>query len=203
LGLPHAVEALPVLLHTAVFLFFAALVDILTILSHFPTPAVTVAVSAYLCMALPLAYPNSGPFQQVTMPFNLDAIRHVVRFIYERPSVIAWKVYGRVIYKLEDLSSAVDLLDEDRVGGVRCCQTGDIIARPLHPTPRRTRFGVRIAHPSWTSSTVRHGARGASKIHKQARPPWAIRRYVRTASSSPSSRATRSPHLPKHGQPPL
>ena len=56
-GLPHAVEALPVLLHAAVFLFFAALVDILTIPSRFPTPVVAVAASAYLCMAL-LAYPN-------------------------------------------------------------------------------------------------------------------------------------------------
>jgi len=65
----------------------------------------------------------NSPFQQVTMLFSLDAIRHVVRFIYERPSVITWEVYGRVIYKLEDLSSAVDLLDEDRVGGVRGCQT--------------------------------------------------------------------------------
>jgi hypothetical protein len=160
-----------------------------------------------------LTLPNlaNGLFQQVTMPFSLDPIRHVVRFIYERPSVIAWKVYGRVIYKLEDWLSAVNLPDEDRVGGVRCCQTGDIIARPLHGRRRRpwnTRHhGLDLAfelpiHPG-PPLPVRHGARRASKIHKQARPPWAIRRYVHTASSSPSSRATRSPHLPKHGQPRL
>jgi hypothetical protein len=160
----------------------------------------------------------NGPFQQVTMLFSLDAIRHVVRFIYERPSVITWN-HGRVLYNSGDLSSAVDLRDEDRVGGVRGCQIGDIIARPRvrppeealeHPTPRRTRFGVRIAHPSWTSSTraawgptclqdpqtsatavlSASGSRTAAVGHQTVRPHCVLEPFLR---------ATRSPHLPKHG----
>jgi len=118
-GLPRAVEALPALLHAAVFLFFAGLVDFLININHTVgfclLSAVVVAASLYfLCTALPLVYPNS-PYQtpltivlwiiqHATLLVSLDVIRRVIRFIYERTGLIAWKVYGRVIYKSDDYS---------------------------------------------------------------------------------------------------
>ena len=118
-GLPRAVEALPALLHAAVFLFFAGLVDFLININHTVAfcllSAVVVASSSYfLCTALPLVYPNS-PYQtpltivlwiiqHTTLLVSLDVIRRVIKFIYERTGLIAWKVYGRVIYKLDDYS---------------------------------------------------------------------------------------------------
>jgi Family of unknown function (DUF6535) len=118
-GLPRAVEALPALLHASVFLFFAGLVDFLLNINHTVAfsllSAVAVAASAYfLCTALPLTYPNSPyqtpltnllwMFQQATLVVSLDAMRRVVKFVYEHTGLIAWKLYGRVIYKLDDHS---------------------------------------------------------------------------------------------------
>jgi len=156
-GLPRAVEALPALLHTSVFLFFAGLVDFLININHTVAfsllSAVAVVASAYfLFTTLPLMYPNSPyqtplttvlwTFQQATLLVSLDVMRRVAKFFYERSGLVAWKLYGRIIYKLDDhsrrlaqgfarsreaialrqptkmdsraLSWALDALDEDR-----------------------------------------------------------------------------------------
>jgi hypothetical protein len=118
-GLPRAVEALPALLHASVFLFFAGLVDFLININHTVAfsllSAVAVVASAYfLFTALPLVFPNSPYqtplttllwlFQQMTLLVSLNAMRRVIKFVYERTGLIAWKFYGRVIYKLDDHS---------------------------------------------------------------------------------------------------
>jgi hypothetical protein len=82
-------------------------------------------------------------FQQATLLASLDALRRVIKFVYEHTGLIAWKLYGRVIHKLDDhsrrlaqgfarsreaialrqptkmdsraLSWTLDVLDEDRV----------------------------------------------------------------------------------------
>ena len=156
-GLPRAVEALPALLHASVFLFFVGLVDFLININDTVAfsllSAIAVAASAYfLFTALPLMYPNSPYqtplttvlwiFQQATLLISLDVMRRVVKFFYERTGLVAWKLYGRIIYKLDDhsrhlaqgfarsreaialrqptkmdsraLSWALDALDEDR-----------------------------------------------------------------------------------------
>ncbi len=118
-GLPHAVEALPALLHASVFLFFAGLVDFMVNINHKVAvsliSAVAMGASAYfLCTALPLMYPNS-PYQtpltnllwvlrQGTLLSGLDLTRRVVRFIYEHTGWVAWKLYGRLIFLLDDHS---------------------------------------------------------------------------------------------------
>ena len=156
-GLPRAVEALPALLHASVFLFFVGLVDFLININDTVAfsllSAVVVAASAYfLFTAIPLMYPNA-PYQtpltavlwifhQATLLVSLDAMRRVVKFFYERTGFVVWKLYGRIIYKLDDhsrrlaqgfarsrevialrqptkmdsraLSWALDALDEDR-----------------------------------------------------------------------------------------
>jgi Family of unknown function (DUF6535) len=118
-GLPRAVEALPALLHVSVFLFFAGLVDFLININHTVAfsllSAVAIVASAYfLFTTLPLVYPNSPyqtplttilwMFQHVTLVVSLDAMRRVIKFVYEHTGLIAWKLYGRVIYKLDDHS---------------------------------------------------------------------------------------------------
>ena len=118
-GLPTAVEALPALLHISVFLFFAGLVDFLINVNHTVAfsllSAVVVGASAYfLFTTLPLIYPNS-PYQtpltnvlwiirQTMLLISLDFMRRVVRFIYEHTGFVVWKLYGRVLYKLDEHS---------------------------------------------------------------------------------------------------
>ncbi|KAI0294089.1 hypothetical protein B0F90DRAFT_1758947 [Multifurca ochricompacta] len=121
-GLPRAVEALPALLHASLFLFFAGLVDFLININHTVAfsllSAVAVGASAYfLCTALPLMYPNSpyqtpltNPlwmFQQAVLIVVLDSMRRIVKFIYEHTGVVAWKVYGRIIFMLGDHSRRI------------------------------------------------------------------------------------------------
>lgn len=118
-GLPRAVEALPALLHASVFLFFAGLVDFLININHTAAfsllSAVAVVASAYfLFTTLPLMYPNSPyqtplttvlwTIQQATLLISLDVMRRVVKLFYERTGLVAWKLYGRIIYKLDDHS---------------------------------------------------------------------------------------------------
>jgi hypothetical protein len=118
-GLPTAVEALPALLHVSVFLFFAGLVDFLININHTVAfsllSAVVVGTSAYfLFTILPLIYPNS-PYQtplttllwifhQTTLLISLDLLRRFVKFMYERTGVVVWKLYGRILFKLDDHS---------------------------------------------------------------------------------------------------
>ena len=40
----------------------------------------------------------------MTLLVSLDAMRRVIKFVYEHTGLIAWKLYGRVIYKLDDHS---------------------------------------------------------------------------------------------------
>jgi hypothetical protein len=118
-GLPTAVEALPALLHISVFLFFAGLVDFLININHTVAfsllSAVVVGTSAYfLFTVLPLIYPNSPYqtpltsllwiFQQTTLLISLDLLRRFVKFMYEHTGVVVWKLYGRIIFKLDDHS---------------------------------------------------------------------------------------------------
>lgn len=118
-GLPSAVEALPALLHASVFLFFAGLVDFLININHTVAfsilSAVALVASAYfLFTTLPLIYPNSPyqtplttvlwTFQQATSLVSLDVTRRVVKSFYERTGLVAWGLYGRIIYKLDDHS---------------------------------------------------------------------------------------------------
>jgi hypothetical protein len=118
-GLPAAVEALPALLHVSVFLFFAGLVDFLININHTVAfsllSAVVVGMSAYfLFTALPLIYPNSPYqtplttllwiFQQTTLLISLDLLRRLVKFIYEHTGIVVWKLYGRILFKLDDHS---------------------------------------------------------------------------------------------------
>ncbi|KAI9511927.1 hypothetical protein F5148DRAFT_974518 [Russula earlei] len=118
-GLPRAVEALPALLHASVFFFFAGLVDFLININHTVAfsllSAVAVGASAYfLCTVLPLVYPNSPyqtpltnllwMFQQTTLILSLNLMRRIVKFIYEHTGVVVWKLYGWVIFKLNDHS---------------------------------------------------------------------------------------------------
>ena len=118
-SLPAAVEALPALLHVSVFLFFAGLVDFLININHTVAfsllSAVVVGSSAYfLFTALPLIYPNS-PYQtpltsllwilqQTTLLISLNLLRRLVKFMYERTGVVVWKLYGRILFKLDDHS---------------------------------------------------------------------------------------------------
>ena len=118
-GLPRAVEALPALLHAAVFLFFAGLVDFMININHsvaFPLlSAVAVAASAYLLSTVhPLLYPNS-PYQtpltsflwvsqQAVLVASLNMTRRVARFIYGCTNLVSWKLYGRLIFLLDDHS---------------------------------------------------------------------------------------------------
>ena len=117
--LPVAVEALPALLHISVFFFFAGLVDFLININHTVAfsllSAVVVGTSAYfLFTVLPLIYPNS-PYQtplttllwicqQTTLLISLDLLRCFVKFIYEHTGVVGWKLYGHILFKLDDHS---------------------------------------------------------------------------------------------------
>jgi hypothetical protein len=115
-GLPAAVEALPALLHVSVFLFFAGLVDFLININHTVAfsllSAVVAGTSAYfLFTVLPLIYPNSPYqtpltsllwiFQQTTLLISLDLLRRFVKFIYDHTGVVVWKLYGRILFKLD------------------------------------------------------------------------------------------------------
>ena len=118
-GLPAAVEALPALLHVSVFLFFAGLVDFLININHTVAfsllSAVVAGMSAYfLFTALPLIYPNS-PYQtpltailwmlqQATLLISLELLRRLVKFMYEHTGIVVWKLYGRILFKLDDHS---------------------------------------------------------------------------------------------------
>jgi Family of unknown function (DUF6535) len=118
-GLPATVEALPALLHVSVFLFFAGLVDFLININHTVAfsllSAVVVGTSAYfLFTVLPLIYPDSPYqtpltsllwiFQQTTLLISLDLLRRFVKFVYEHTGVVVWKLYGRILFKLDDHS---------------------------------------------------------------------------------------------------
>lgn len=118
-GLPATVEALPALLHISVFLFFAGLVDFLININHTVAfsllSAVVVGTSAYfLFTVLPLIYPNSPYqtpltsllwiFKQTTLLITLDLLRRFVKFMYEHTGVVVWKLYGRILFKLDDHS---------------------------------------------------------------------------------------------------
>ena len=118
-GLPVAVEALPALLHVSVFLFFGGLIDFLININHTVAfsllSAVVVGTSAYfLFTVLPLIYPNSPYqtplttllwiFQQTTLLISLDLLRRLVKFIYEHTGIVVWKLYGRILFKLDDHS---------------------------------------------------------------------------------------------------
>ena len=118
-GLPAAVEALPALLHVSVFLFFAGLVDFLININHTVAfsllSAVVVGMSAYfLFTILPLIYSNSPYqtpltnllwiFQQTTLLISLDLLRRLVKFMYEHTGIVVWKLYGRILFKLDDHS---------------------------------------------------------------------------------------------------
>jgi hypothetical protein len=118
-GLPVAVEALPALLHVSVFLFFAGLVDFLININHTVAfsllSSVVVGTSAYfLFTVLPLIYPNS-PYQtplttllwisqQTMLLISLDLLRRFVKFMYEHTGIVVWKLYGRILFKLDDHS---------------------------------------------------------------------------------------------------
>jgi Family of unknown function (DUF6535) len=118
-GLPLAVEALPAILHVSVFLFFAGLVDFLININHTVAfsllSAVAVLASTYfLFTALPLIYPNS-PYQtpltallwvtqQTTLLISLDLMRRIVRFVYEHTGIVVWKLYGSILFNLDDHS---------------------------------------------------------------------------------------------------
>ena len=116
---PVAVEALPAILHISVFLFFAGLVDFLININHTVAfsllSAVVVGTSAYfLFTALPLIYPNSPyqtplttlfwMFHQMTLLISLDLLRRFVKFTYEHTGIVVWKLYGRILFKLDDHS---------------------------------------------------------------------------------------------------
>ena len=118
-GLPAAVEALPALLHISVFLFFAGLVDFLININHAVAfsllSAVVVGTSAYfLFTVLPLIYPNSPYqtpltsllwiFQQTMLLISLDLLRRFLKFMYEHTGVVVWKLYGHILFKLDDHS---------------------------------------------------------------------------------------------------
>jgi hypothetical protein len=118
-GLPAAVEALPALLHISVFLFFAGLVDFLININHTVAfsllSAVVAGTSAYfLFTVLPLIYPNSPYqtpltsllwiFQQTMLLISLDLLRRFLKFMYEHTGVVVWKLYGRILFKLDDHS---------------------------------------------------------------------------------------------------
>ena len=118
-SLPAAVEALPALLHISVFLFFAGLVDFLININHTVAfsllSAVVVGTAAYfLFTVLPLIYPNSPYqtpltsllwiFQQTTLLISLDLLRRLFKFMYEHTGVVFWKLYGRILFKLDDHS---------------------------------------------------------------------------------------------------
>lgn len=117
--LPVAVEVLPALLHVSVFIFFAGLVDFLININHTVAfsllSAVVVGISAYfLFTALPLIYPNSPyqtplttflwVFQQTTLLISLELLRRFVKFTYEHTGFVIWKIYGRILFKLDDHS---------------------------------------------------------------------------------------------------
>jgi Family of unknown function (DUF6535) len=138
-GLPVTVEALPALLHVSVFLFFAGLVDFLININHAVAfsllSAVVVGTSAYfLFTVLPLIYPNSPYqtplttllwiFQQTTLLISLDLLRRFVKFIYEHTGVVAWKLYGRILFKLDDHSRRL------RQGFSRCRETIALMQPP-------------------------------------------------------------------------
>ena len=118
-SLPVAVEALPALLHVSVFLFFAGLVDFLININHTVAfsllSAVVFGTSAYfLFTTLPLIYPNSPYqtplttllwiFQQMTLLISLDLLRRLVKFMYEHTGIVVWKLYGRILFMLDDHS---------------------------------------------------------------------------------------------------
>ena len=118
-GLPVAVEALPAILHVSVFLFFAGLVDFLININHtvafsLLSAVAVLATTYFLFTALPLIYPNSPyqtpltallwVFQQTTFLISLDLMRRVVKFIYERTGIVVWKLYGHILFKLDDHS---------------------------------------------------------------------------------------------------
>jgi hypothetical protein len=42
--------------------------------------------------------------QQTTLLIGLELMRRVVKFIYERTGVVVWKLYGRILFKLNDHS---------------------------------------------------------------------------------------------------
>jgi hypothetical protein len=45
--------------------------------------------------------------QQMTLPVSLNVMRRVIKSVYERTGLIAWKLYGRVFHKLDDHSRRV------------------------------------------------------------------------------------------------
>ena len=74
--------------------------------------AVSVLASTYFLFtaAFPLILPKlasetaSQPCvsQQTTLLINLDLMRHVVKFIYELTGTFVWRLYDRVLFKLDD-----------------------------------------------------------------------------------------------------
>jgi hypothetical protein len=77
--------------------------------------AVVLGTSAYfLVTVLPLIYPNSPYqtpltsllwiFQQTTLLISLDLLRRFVKFMYEHTGIVVWRLYGRILFKLDDHS---------------------------------------------------------------------------------------------------
>jgi hypothetical protein len=145
----------------------------------FPIPsAVVVAAPAYFFFSHVLRFTSTDTPNDIA--FGPDVMWRVIKYIYKRTDLIARRLYGHVIYTLDNYSRALswplDALHEDHVLEKFVAPMPGFIARPLR-SPKEALEHV-INHDGFDSPLqapilgpplpTRYGSRRASNIHQGA-----------------------------------
>src|SRR6266850_1760934 len=122
---------------------------------------------------------------------------HVIKCIYKRTDLIARRLYGHVIYKLDDYSRALswplDALHSDHGLEEFVAAIPGFIARPLRPSKeapgafdisRRIRIAAPSTYPGPPLPT-RYGSRRTSNIRQGAQPQRNLNLRARDAADLP------------------